>query len=227
MLDQTQFSEEIVQTASQEALDIVVLYRDDADLGRQPRPWVQLSTRLNWRDIGQALRAEVLERVGICTCAQCRRPTSKREYRENYWVAVVCLAEDGDPSGLVKHLNSRRVLTQFDRKVLAGLLDLVFKKGEPASNRGRPKNIAAQGCARMASKLYEHWKAINRLYRIKDWGHSDEMKDEACRLAIDHREAERARFRGASTNPNHPLSKATPDFERVRDLMERPKLRYR
>ena len=51
---------------------------------------------------------------------------------------------------------------------------------------GRPKNTAAQYCANLAVRLYANWKSINRQLEIKDWGHSDEMKDEACRLAIEY-----------------------------------------
>jgi hypothetical protein len=133
----------------------------------------------------------------------------------------------GDPSTLVKLLNSRN-LTQFDRGILADLLDCYFK-GEIISSwypGGRPKNIAAQCCANVAIKFYANWKTINRRWRIKDWGHSDEMKDEACRVAITYLLIRRDREGTVPLISNHPLDEV-PDFEQVRELLDRPRSRRR
>ncbi len=190
-------------------------------------PDVEILTQTNWRDIGQTLRAQFLARArDRCDCYSCRSQRTKRGKRERYWVSAVALAQMGDPSILVKHLISQRAFTQFDRRILAELLDCVFK-GETDSAWspvGRPKNIAAQSCAGLAIKFYTDWKAINRRWGIKDWGHSDEMKDEACRVAIDYHLARRRWIGIGMSISNHPLN-ATPDFEQVRELMDRPRSR--
>jgi hypothetical protein len=192
----------------------------------RPIPKIEVSGKTNWRDVGQALRAEFLERAGDrCDCYSCRRQHTKRGRREKYWVHAVDLAHLGEPSTLVEHLNSRRAFTQFDRRILAELLDCYFK-GEinPWSPVGRPKNIAALSCASLAITFYGDWKAINRRWRIKDWGRSDEMKDEACRVAIDWHVKRRGR-EGIPLS-NHPMDEV-PVFEQVRALMDRPASRRR
>jgi hypothetical protein len=192
-----------------------------------PTPEVKISAPTNWWDMGQALRARFLERAGDrCDCYSCRYQSTKRGQRENYWITAVALAQMGDPSLLVEHLNSRRHLTQFDRRILADLLEGFFK-GETriSASAGRPKNISVQACASVAIKFYTDWKAINRQWRIKDWGHSDEMKDEACRVAIDCHRA-RTRREGRVPISNHPMDRV-PDLEQVRELMDRPRSRRR
>jgi len=192
-----------------------------------PIPELEVSTPRNWRDIGRGLRAQFLEEavVAECDCYSCRSQQTKRGQREKYWIYAVVFALNGDPSALVEHLNSRRAITQFDRRILADLLDCSFK-GEierQLSPAGRPKNIAAQVCARHAIRFYTYWKAINRRWRIKDWGHSDEMKDEACRVAVDYHIRRRDRA-GIIRVSNHPMDEV-PDFDQVRELMDRPRSR--
>jgi hypothetical protein len=220
----------------QEAQDIVDRYFTEAAKltarlwSKHPRsrhtgapPEIQFSTNLTWKDVGRAIRAWVLDRaLERCNCYSCRTQGGKRGRRENYWISLVCLARMGDPSALVKHLNSRRALTQFDRRCLADLLDANFKGEFNAPRIGRPKKIAARSCASIAVKQYKDWKAINRQYRIRDWGHSDEMKEEACRIAIDYHVARN----GGGLMSNHPMNEV-PTFEQVRELMERPTARRR
>jgi hypothetical protein len=187
-------------------------------------PEIQVSTQTNWRDIGRALRGRFLEQAGgRCDCYSCRSQGTKRGQRETYLVHAVVLAHMGDPSTLVKLLNSRN-LTQFDRRILADLLDCYFK-GEISqwSPVGRPKNIAARSCANVATTFYTDWKAINRRWRIKDWGHSGEMKDEACHVAIDCHLIRRD-LEGKVPISNHPMDEV-PDFEQVRELMDRSRSR--
>jgi hypothetical protein len=194
----------------------------------RPRPIceIEVSGQADWRAVGRALRARFLERAGdTCDCYSCRRQHTKRGQREKYWVNAVVFALNGDPSTLVDHLNSRKALTQFDRTILADLLDAVFR-GEidnAWASVGRPKNIAARTCASVAIKFYKDWKAINQRWKIKDWGHSDEMKDEACRVAIDCHLRERDR-EGLVPVSNHPMD-VIPDIEQVRTLMDRPRSR--
>jgi hypothetical protein len=192
----------------------------------RPIPQIKVSGQTNWRDLGHALRIQFLERAGDrCDCCSCRGQHSKRGQRERDWVDAVVFAQMGDPSKLVEHLSSRRAFTQFDRKILSDLLDCYFK-GEIRqswSPVGRPKNIAAQVCANTATVFYKDWKASNRRWGIKDWGHSDEMKDEACRVAIDYHLTRRDR-EGRVPISNHPMDEV-PDFEQVRALMDRPRSR--
>ena len=186
---------------------------------------IQVSTPTGWRCVGRALRVQFLERAGgRCDCYSCRSQSTKRGQRESYWVRAVALAWMGDPSTLVEHLSSRKAFTQFDRRILADLLDVVFRD-ETRASPGRPKNIAAQECARVATIFYTDWKAINRRSGIKDWGHSDEMRDEACSVAIACHLKQRAR-EGRVRLSNHPMDEV-PNFEQVRELMNRPHSRRR
>src|SRR5262245_32264879 len=197
----------------------------------RPRPRaitdIQISMQTNWRDIGQALRARFLERAfDACDCYSCRSQYTKRGQRERCWVHAVVFAQMGDPSDLVELLKNSRTFTQFDRNILAELLDAVFKCeiDDAWTPVGRPRNIAAQSCTEVAMKFYTDWKSINRQCQIKDWSHSDEMKDEACRVAIEYHRLRQSR--GTVRVSNHPMDK-TPEFEQVRELMDRPRSRRR
>jgi hypothetical protein len=174
-------------------------------------------------DTGRKLREKFVERATRpqpCDCYICqRRKPNQRELRyqrENYWIAVVCNAMRGDPSYLVKHLRSRRALTQFDRKMLAECLE-AHLTGEVGKDRGRPQKHYARLLARMALIFYQEWKQINRRQGIRDHGHGGEMKDEACRVALD--------FYDAGLLQLHPTVQDIPTFDCVRELMDRPKSR--
>ena len=88
---------------------------------------------------------------------------------------------------------------------------------------GRPKNTAAQYCANLAVRLYANWKSINRQLEIKDWGHSDEMKDEACRVAIEYHQKRLSR----RMTVRHSNMEEIPEFAHIRELMDRPRSRRR
>src|SRR6266480_4423721 len=94
----------------QEAQDIVDRYFKAAVLTSQTwskrrrsrlrptRAQFEVSTKINWRDIGQALRARFLERVGErCECHSCRSQDTKRGRREMYWISAIGRAETGNP----------------------------------------------------------------------------------------------------------------------------------
>jgi hypothetical protein len=225
---------------SQEAQSIVDAYLDArrawfrlpprarSRLRPNPAPVIEFSTQADWRAIGSALRARFIGGAcDRCDCYQCRRGHrhTKRSRRVDYWTAVMSNLIRGDSSALIKHLKSGRALTQFDRRILADSLD-AFLKGElhTSPSVGRPKNIPVQGCASTALGFYDDWKTINRQCKIKDWGHSEEMKDEACRVAIDCQIKRVAALRRA---PTHPIDMAVPDFEQVRELMDRPRSQSR
>jgi hypothetical protein len=193
--------------------------------GWKPLPEIEVSAESNWKEVGAALREHYLARVSDrCDCYSCRSQGTKRGLREKYWVSLVTFADMGDPSELVDYFKSPKPLTQSDRKILAELLDCFFS-GEllTSPHRGRPKNMAAQALASVAIMFYKEWQAINRKWKITDWGHSDEMKDEACRFAIDRHQLRRS-LSDTIHLSNDPMNK-TPDFEQVRDLIGRPRSR--
>jgi hypothetical protein len=129
-----------------------------------------------------------------------------------------------DPSKLVELLKTS-ALTKLDRNILAELLDAVFRGeiDDACAPLGRSKNIAAQFCANLAIAFYTKWKSINRQLEIKDWGHSDEMKDEACRLAIEYH---RKRLNRSMTL-RHSKMEEVPESAQVRELIDRPRSRRR
>lgn len=182
-----------------------------------------ISPQANWKDVGQELR-KIWRGRQRCDCYWCSvYQDTPRGQRENYWVAVVGEALDGDPSSLVKHL--RRGLTPVDRNLLADTLaDVLPDRAERAKQtkqRGRPKRQRARSCAGVAIKFYRDWKDANRRNGINDWGHRDGMKDEASRLAIE--------LYGNSNSAwaRTYIGQDPPTFEQVRELMERPAARRR
>jgi hypothetical protein len=182
----------------------------------------------NWQDVGRELRKQFIARAELpCSCDSCILQDTPREQRKNYWVMVVCKAMDGDPSMLVRHLRSRRKLTRLDRNELAEHFEQILTnelQRKSQKTGGRRKHTWAQSCAHVAIKFYRDWKDANRRNGINDWGHGDEMKDEACRLAIElygnlysplYGTDNRRRYQGQDM----------PTFEEVRELIERPAAR--
>jgi hypothetical protein len=169
-----------------------------------------------WQAEGRELGKLWIERSRLpCDCTFCRRERSGKTRRENYWVWVVGTACRGNPSGLVKHLRSRRAITRADRRILAELFEAHFTGEIDRALKaiGRPKKHWARSCARGALKFYSEWRDLNRRKGVNDWGHGDEMKDEACRVLIE--------IYGLKQPPKH-LRDPVLNFEDVRALMERP-----
>jgi len=137
-------------------------------------------------------------------------------------VDAVVQAHMGDPSELVELLKTS-TFTKLDRSILAELLDAVFRGeiDDACAPDGRPKNIAARFCADLAITFYTIWKSMNRRLGIKDWGHSDEMKDEACRLAIEYHRKRLSR----SMTLRCSNMQQVPEFAQTRELMDRPRSR--
>jgi hypothetical protein len=182
----------------------------------------EILPQMNWQDVGREVRKQFIARVNLpCSCNSCIFQDTPRGRRQNYWSALVFRAIDGDPSVLVRHLRSRRKLTRFDRNELARLFEYAFTKAlqhKPTTKGGRPKHSWARMCADVvAINFYQDWKDANRRNGINDWGHRDEMKDEASRLAIELGSCWARRFTGQDP----------PTFEQVRELMERPAARRR
>jgi hypothetical protein len=195
---------------------------------RTPRPTVleiKSSAQPNWRDVAPALRAHFLERAcDPCDCYYCRSQRTKRGQRMRCWVDAVVQAHWGDPSELVELLKTS-TFTKLDRSILAELLDAVFRGeiDDACAPDGRPKNIAARFCADLAITFYTIWKSMNRRLGIKDWGHSDEMKDEACRVAIEYHQKRLSR----RMTVRHSNMEEIPEFAHIRELMDRPRSRRR
>jgi hypothetical protein len=188
-------------------------------------PEIEVARQMSWQEVGEKLRAYYFAKSNErCDCYWCSRyQHTKRGRRENYWVNRVAFAILGDPSGLVAHLDSRRRLDGFDRMVLADLLNVAFRDevDQAFHPSGRPRKTAARACASVAQGFYNTWKTIDRRSGVQDWGHSDEMKDQSCRVAI-----EMHSVRDFSVEPYHPMN-IVPDFEEVRELMNRPATRRR
>jgi hypothetical protein len=180
----------------------------------------EILPQMNWQDIGRELRKQFIARANLpCSCDMCILQRTPRGQRANYWSALICTAIDGNPSLLVRHLRSRRKLTRFDRNELAHWFEYAFTAAlqhKSQKTGGRRKHTWAQHCARLAIEFYQNWKDANRRNGISDWGHGDEMKDEACRLAIELGSC-LARTCGEEQDP--------PTFEQVRELIERPAAR--
>ena len=185
---------------------------------------IEVPARANWLDTGKKLREVWFARVGKrCNCWWCSvYQHTERGQREREWVNAVALATLGDPSALVERLRPRRGLDRFDQIVLADLLEMAFS-GEINSElypANRPKKIAARSCASSALKFYADWKTINRRHGIRDWGHSEDMKNFACDAVI---EMHRLRRRDSLVS-DHPLN-SVPSLDEVRTLMDRPSKR--
>ena len=186
---------------------------------------IEVVPGMTWRDVGKQLRTRLMESpVRKCDCRWCSEyHRTKRGKREHYWVQLVSYAAAGDPSGLIKHFNSRRVITPFDRETLAVAFEVVFAGELPREvlqKKGRPKNVAAIACSQIALMFYDDWKWLNSHIKISDWGHSDEMKHEACEAAIEYH----SRCIEDVIVSNHPLN-VVPRFDAVRELMDRPRTR--
>jgi hypothetical protein len=178
--------------------------------------------QMNWQDVGRELRKQFIARANLpCSCYWCLiYQSTPRGQRQNYWSALVCAAIHGDPSPLVRHLRSRRKLTRFDRNEMARWFEYAFTEAlQPKSKKtaGRLKQTWAQLCARVAIKFYQDWKDANQTNGINDWSHGDEMKDEACRLAIE--------LFGNDNRQRFYQGQDAPTFEQLRQLIERPAAR--
>jgi hypothetical protein len=112
----------------------------------------------------------------------------------------------GESKFLIDYLRSDRPLAELEREYLAQVLEGVLDRKK---RRGRPANSDARVAAMQARVFYRMWQAENKKAGIKDFGHRNAMKDEAARFVIDELE------------PHSPV----PDYETVRELMDRPKPR--
>jgi hypothetical protein len=167
---------------------------------------------MDWKETGHYLREIYqINRMQRCRCKWCLSQGTARAQRENYWIALVSDASRGDPSGLVKHLRSRRKITRYDRSVLAELLEGQFTGEYHRKKKGRPQRYYLRSCAEIALRFYGYWKELNRQHGINDRGRGDEMKDYACLVAIE-----------LFGTPTADSKERAPTFEEVRTMMDRP-----
>jgi hypothetical protein len=89
-------------------------------------------------------------------------------------------------------------------------LGRILERDTHRKRTGRRVNKNARIAAKVALAFYRQWQRANKQVGISSWGHGDEMKDEACRCAIEIKPW---------------LNGKEPDFEIVRELMERPNYR--
>jgi hypothetical protein len=95
-------------------------------------------------------------------------------------------------------------LTREDRKFIAAILNRKYWVRRPGR---RPEGGARLTCM-IALRIFSSWRETNKKEGISDWGVRDKMKDQACHYALDI-----YRARPGAIEPN---------FETVRQLMDRP-----
>jgi len=196
-----------------------------------------ISPQANWRDVGQELRKIWHRQIQTCDCHLC--PVYQKCYwclvyqdtrrqRAYYWIRLVGNALHGSPSSLLnllKHL--RRGLTPVDCILLADALAIIIPdvaaRDKPTNQRGRPKRDWARRCADVANKFYRDWKDVNRRNGIRDWGHGDKMKDEACRFAIELYGNDARELYGSDID----MREDPPTCGDLRELIDRPQSRRR
>ena len=135
--------------------------------------------------------------------------------RENKVFGAIVQAAAGDIEWLIELLSSDEDFAITSRKTREHLVKVLRTGILRRSKRGRRTNTTAQITCRRAVAIFQLWKLANREMGIADWGVRGKMKDEAAQYAIDffrekmHRLFPGERFRD-------------PDFETVRQLMNRP-----
>ncbi|MGI8853709.1 MAG: hypothetical protein ACR2GC_10580 [Methyloceanibacter sp.] len=163
---------------------------------------------MDWRDIGEQIYEHVkAEQWAADLKRQARKDTPRTTDQELDFALISCARGDSDP--LIEFLLSDNdfSLSKDHREHLARVLRHKF--WVPRQGR-RPKGLARWALG-YAQRIFLIWKAANKETGISDWGLRDQMKDQACRYAI---EICRAYTDGQEA-----------DFETVRGLMERSKKR--
>ena len=168
----------------------------------------------NWRDAGPTVCAflmarfaddEKKENAAFAEVAQ-RWPAAESESRLG--LAIIDLAR-GDPEPLIAHLrcdDSFTLSPVFRGPLAKALTDRNWEPGP-----GRPPDVNVRFAHELAQEIFKFWKWLNKDLGFSDWGVRGRMRNDACEYAIemlDHR-----------TKLNKP------DFEAVRQLMDRDKKR--
>jgi len=177
-----------------------------------------VAAQADWQDVGRTLK-EVARKLKEEWQERQRDFEPIREEQE-YWINVAAKVMTGDPSPLVRRLRDERVPTLEDMHAFADMLELAsdeIRQRRRGGRGGRPRqNILTRLFAKRALVFYEEWKQANRRLGVRDHGHRDAMKDEACRVVLDLHE---------NLYPLHRRLRPWPTFDGVRELMDRPKSR--
>jgi hypothetical protein len=136
------------------------------------------------------------------------------DWYESLFLHVLLHAVEGNPAELINYLRSDRPLL-FDRKRLATRLETFSQKRRCG---GRRPDVMAHWLAAQALRLLDVWQEENIRQGVNDRGCSDDMKDEAAKIAFEQQ--------------MHAFSLEFPaSFEAVRetirDLMDRPAARLK
>ena len=163
---------------------------------------------MDWRDVGQRLMDKQKqfdeEMDALDVDAQCA------EFKANFedlsldvdFVNALTKAANGDTATIADWLGDRdRPLPWMFRRHLRD-----YFRGAFSSKRGAPRDDLRDLFLSYVEQFYREWREENDRLGVSDWGHRDEMKDEAIRF----------------TQERYPLSI---DPEKVRDLMKRPRSR--
>jgi hypothetical protein len=176
----------------------------------------------SWKDTGRKLaeeRAEEHQNMRRLVAEIASRVMAEpHEAPTREWSDAVHAACNGDPSRLVEYLRSERALTRTDRDLLATFLPSMLKKGRPGKDE-------VKSLARVALVFYQEWKQLNRRLGIRDHGHADDMKQQACRVALALMNTDPWRVALGLPPVLNPASTVPPTVEAVRELMDRPKSR--
>src|SRR5262249_41404775 len=169
----------------------------------------EVDPQMDWQDVGRKLWNQFIYHLDQFRQAEADLDQIRRQLFALRQEMVVACAPEGDVPSFVRWLlTSQTKFTRLHREILLDLLEEnIFTKLKP--KRGRPQQRLVRLCGSLAIDFYQRWKDGNRRNGINDWGHRKEMKDEACRLAIEL---------------VYPQQNA-PKFEQVRELIERPAVR--
>ncbi|BCH10464.1 hypothetical protein MesoLj131c_47220 [Mesorhizobium sp. 131-3-5] len=96
-----------------------------------------------------------------------------------HW-AVIQMSR-GNPGLMIAYLRSGNEINAEHREVLALCLE---GKLRDRVKRGR-KPSASTEAAEIANRFYRDWKRMNRLNKVADRGHSDDMKAESGRFVVE------------------------------------------
>jgi hypothetical protein len=162
---------------------------------------------MDWRETGRQL-FEHLKRAPAERLLEMemRKATPRKSTPESVLLmALECLAR-GQSNLLIEYLLSDKEfsLSKRSRQRLAEAL-----REKDWERRGRRPDRHARFVCEQALAIYSTWKQVHKKNGVSDWGVRDQMKDEACQYAL-------------------MLGKTygwEPDFEQVRQLMERSKKR--
>jgi hypothetical protein len=161
----------------------------------------------DWRETGLQIFEHLKKRqVDRLLEIEMRRAAPRKTTPENVLLMALECSARGHSDVLIKYLLSDIdfSLSKQARERLA-----VSLREKDWERRGRRPEYHARYVCEQALGIYSTWKQVNKQNEVSDWGLRDQMKDEACRYAL-------------------MLGKAygwQPDFEQVRQLMERSKKR--